>query len=378
MQSRLVDIRDVTPDEVAAWRILADRALEPNPYFEPDFLLLSARHFPGYADTRLVVVEDGDAFRGLLPVAQFVRRRIPPARVAMTIGVPTAVSALSTPLVDRDCPDEAVETLIDGLGAAAARRGWPGIVSLDMFGSDGPVAEALHRACAARRRPVFAKEAWVRGMVTRSGRWGNPLAGDRKRETARKQRKLARDLGADVRLAERTLDPSAVDEFLRMEASGWKGRDGGRAFARWAETTAWFRDWHECWTAAGRVHVLSLEVGDASIAMQYFVRAGAGLFYFRTAYDEEYGRYAPGAVLLTLAMQHLFEHTDAEWLDSSTNKNNGFLLEMMPELRHIEMLLIGAGGALDRRLVAALPAMTNAAAARRKARERLAKVRPGS
>ena len=80
----------------------------------------------------------------------------------------------------------------------------------------------------------------------------------------------------------------------------------------------------------------------------------------RTAYDEGYAKYGPGAMLIAAGTEYLLEHTDAQWLDSSTDKGNAFLLELLPERRNLSTLLIGTGGRLDRAVVSALPAMTTA------------------
>lgn len=143
-----------------------------------------------------------------------------------------------------------------------------------------------------------------------------------------------------------------------MESSGWKGRDGGTAFAREPRKVAWFYEWCDYWRAAGRLIVFALNIDDTSIAMDYFVRAGEGIFAFRTAYDETYSMYGPGTMLLEADMKLLLEQTDALWLDACTDPNNTFLLSMLPERRTTSTVFIGTGGAVDRALVSALPAMT--------------------
>jgi hypothetical protein len=104
--------------------------------------------------------------------------------------------------------------------------------------------------------------------------------------------------------------------------------------------------------------------------MEIFVRAGEGLFDFRGAYDERYAKHGPGAMVLSDAMQHLYEHTDAAWIDSSTDKDNRFLLEMLPERRALCTMVIGTGRALDKVAVATLPSQVRVVAGIRRARTR--------
>ena len=55
METRVVNVRDISADDARAWRALAAQALEPNPYVEPDTLSLCVKYFDGHADTQLVV-----------------------------------------------------------------------------------------------------------------------------------------------------------------------------------------------------------------------------------------------------------------------------------------------------------------------------------
>ena len=370
MDTRLVKVKDISASDERAWRALATRALEPNPFVEPDFLMLCARHLESYADTTLVVAQEGDAFRGVIPIVTFESPHIPPRTVAITGGRPRAGRLLDTPLVDSTCADPAMGALLDALHGAVKERGWPGIVAMDMVGIDGPTVECLHRMCEIRRFPVFTKEPWERATISRTGRWANPIDGDRRREIGRRQRLLAKETGAEVALVDRTLDPTALEDFLKMEMAGWKGQVGGQAFGSSPETMAWFGDWHRQWVATGRLTILSLQVGQTPVAMQYFVRAGEGFFCFRIAYDETFAKYKPGAMLLYLALNYLRDNTDAAWLDSTSDKDNEFFLGMLPERRKLARLLIGIGGAFDRTLVSALPVMTKLVCSGRQVRDR--------
>jgi CelD/BcsL family acetyltransferase involved in cellulose biosynthesis len=375
VKTRVIDIGSVTPVEDERWRLLATRAAEPNPFFEPDFLGLAAAHFDGYARTKLVVVEDDGGWRGMLPIVDTGRRRNPPRPVGTTRGRPTAVSGVATPLIDRDHLGDATGALLQGLADGARRRELPGIVCFDPLGDEGPVATALRAQAKAQGVPVFTAETWARGAVTRQGRMDNPLDGQRRRSIGRRRRQITKERGEEVTIVDRSADAGVADVFLEMEAAGWKGRGDGAALARSAESAAWFRQWCARWSGSGRLTVLSVEAGTTPIAMQCFVRAGEGIFLVRIAYNEDYGRYAPGAMLIAAVIEHVHQHTDAQWIDSNTDKGNTFSLEMLPERRSASTVLLGTGGILDRRVVAALPAITKLTEARRDLRARLAKRR---
>ena len=247
--------------------------------------------------------------------------------------------------------------ILDRLHVAATSQGWPGIVLLEFMHHDGPVMQCLRRQCTSRRFPLYTKHTWDRGFVTRGGRMESPLSKERKRQIDRKRRALARDLGTEVEFVDRTLDPSIVEEFLVMEAAGWKGKEGGYALAQSPETAAWFREWYPRWAEAGRIAMVCVNAGDTTIAMQCYVRAGDGAFCARTAYDERYAKYGPGAMVIALGTEHLLHHSDAQWIDSLADEGNALMAEMLPERRTMSTVLIGTGGLVDRSFVAALPVM---------------------
>ncbi len=370
MQTRLVRVKDLSKDDEDAWRRLAARSLEPNPFAEPDFFILSVRHFEKYADARLVIAQEGTEFTGVLPLARVDSPRVPPRRIESTTADPTQISGLQTPLVDRTDPDQTVDALMAALGRAARYDGWPGIVLFDEIASDGPVAASLRRVCEQRRCPIFVKDTWERATVSRVGKWATPVDAKRRGDIGRRRRQLVNDAGAEVTVIDLSAEPAACDAFLEMELAGWKGREGGHAFARYPNMAAWFRDWHRRLVAANRVTLLALTVGSVRIAMTYFVRGGEGLFCFRVAFDETYAKYGPGPMLLASALDFLRDNTDAAWIDSMTGKDNTFFLRMLPERRRLSRLYIGTGGRLDRAMVSALPALTKLAAARHQMQKR--------
>jgi hypothetical protein len=373
VDTRFIDIGKLQPWEEQAWNSLAEEATEPNPFFEPGFLALASRHFDGFSRTRLLVAQEGRAFKGLIPIVGVERARVPPRRTTTTRANPTMVSAMCTPLVDRTCVDQAIGALLEGLRGAAKCGDLPGIVSLKRVGDDGPVVESLHRKAGAAGLPIFTKDTYERGVVTRSGKWANPLSGSRRREIGRRRRLLERDTGSELLVVDRTKDPAAVADFLTIEASGWKGQGLGMALALDPRKVAWFHEWYAYWTETGRLTVLALNLGDTSIAMQYFIRAGDGIFVYRVAHDAGYPKYGLGQMLFESAMELLYKDTDAEWMDACTDPDNAFFLAMLPERRTTSMLLIGTGGLVDRACVSAMPTMSRVVAAQRQARQRWAR-----
>ena len=114
-----------------------------------------------------------------------------------------------------------------------------------------------------------------------------------------------------VRLTQLRDKPEPADEdrrrssgpaFLRLEASGWKRRrPGGLAFRRRPATTRFFEAVCSRYMRDGRMWFLSLEGRGAPLAMICCVRAGEGVFAYRTAYDEALAKFGPGVSVATAA-----------------------------------------------------------------------------
>ena len=123
------------------------------------------------------------------------------------------------------------------------------------------------------------------------------LVGDDRRERRRRARRGLEREGGAVSSVDRLADPDAVDRFLELEASGWKGA-AGTAIACDPATTAYFREICRRFGAAGRLEVRSLDVAGGPVAMEVALHAGDGVFHLKTAYDERYSKFNPGVLAL--------------------------------------------------------------------------------
>ena len=61
MKGRVISVRSISAADEAAWRALADRAIEPNPLYEPDCLIPAARHQTFGAEIGLAIAEETGA-----------------------------------------------------------------------------------------------------------------------------------------------------------------------------------------------------------------------------------------------------------------------------------------------------------------------------
>jgi CelD/BcsL family acetyltransferase involved in cellulose biosynthesis len=97
----------------------------------------------------------------------------------------------------------------------------------------------------------------------------------------------------------------ALDDFLAVEASGWKGPSGtGSAIALHPEIMAFYRDLAgELTGEEDRCEVNAIYIGSECVASQFCVRTGSEYTVLKIGYSEAHARLGPGQLLL----QHTLE-----------------------------------------------------------------------
>lgn len=349
MTARLLPLTEVTERDRGAWQELAGRALEPNPFAEPAFVLPAARGLAALHAVALLVVEDRDGWQAAAPVRRVRRWRGIP--LPLLVVWRHAYSYLGTPLVAR------TDALGPFLGALRAGAGG----GLDWIGAGGPVRSAVDGGGELLRFASFERATLQRRPT------GDyiALASKRRRELRRQRGKLAEQLGAECATDDRAGSAEAVEDFLALEASGWKGRRG-TALTGHEDHAAFFREMCAGFAAQGRLQLLRWGTPERAVAMKCNLRAGDGIFCFKIAYDEDLGTYSPG-IQLELENVRVFHDVEtARWMDSCAEPDNDMINRLWPDRREIVTLLVPATGA---RGLLARPALAAAVRMRSKIKE---------
>lgn len=352
MDARLLTVGEITPAEEERWGRLAAVAMEPNVSFEPEAVLGTAAHLSEWSGLRLLVVEDGDRFRACM-VLRTLRRHHHLVRALTTRLDPAPVPmlpVLGTPLLDPDGAHQAACALLGAL--SSGRLPWPGgrrpsLLLFDRWHDGGPVAERFRAACRSLSLRCATSDRWERPLLARdraadAGGWPECLGARRLAEARRRARRLAEAAGGAVRCTDRADDPAAVDEYLRLERSGWKGR-AGTALADAPDRATAFGESCRRWRAEGRLSMLTLEAGGTAVALRCAVRSGEGLFLLRTAYDDRFARYGPGVQLEIATGRHLLESTDARWMDPCSGPANAFYDDLLPHRTAVASVAVALG-----------------------------------
>jgi CelD/BcsL family acetyltransferase involved in cellulose biosynthesis len=317
---RLVPIADVNHDLgfLKKWAELEREALEPNPFFAPQMVLPAARHLENGNSIQLLVAESGDALVFLMPVAGGIQ-----LRGMLISGLRSWMHDycfLGTPLLSaHEDLDRIWMAILDEL-----RRNRPAPwLTMQLVSTDGPVAAALHRAAAQAGLGVRRSPDLCRGFVRRRPELTYALewiSRKHRANYARRRRNLGRELGIEISTVERVAaEPDkAIEQFLHLEARGWKGRTQTAILCRPGHDR-FFREMSRSFADQGRLMFLSLQAGTRVLAQNTALIGGRGLFGFKKAYDETLARWSPGTLLDFDVLKWFHEMRQLAWLDTCSS-----------------------------------------------------------
>ncbi len=346
---RALDWRECTAPAIRhEWDALAQRAAEPNPFYESWYLLPALRALDPAGTVRMLLCEANGELVAMLPLARqprYYRRPVP--HIASWVH---ANCFLAAPLVAAGREREFWRAL---LGWADSEAG----SSLFLHLSGLPLGGSLHRALEA----VLAEQGRSAGLVHREERalLASPqtpeeylaasLTGKKRKELRRQRTRLA-ELG-EIGFAREGGDEGLnvwIERFLALEQAGWKGQRGS-ALASQPGTAALFRESLRGATEQGRLERLTLSLDGRAIAMLVNFITSPGAFSYKTAYDEDYARFSPG-VLLQCENLQLLSRPDVAWTDSCAAADHPMIDHIWRERRAVGRISIAIGGRL-RRLV---------------------------
>jgi CelD/BcsL family acetyltransferase involved in cellulose biosynthesis len=299
-----------------AWRALSERAVEPNGYYLPDWELAvnaSARGRDGAA--ALSAWGDTSLLIGLMPVISMWQ--------AYKIPLPALVSAdpygtLSTPPLDRDFAEEAAASLL----RQAWQSGAHALILRDMS-LDGAAMKAFGDVLRRDGLRPIVLQSHVRACLDASRDVDELLRealGPKKLKELRRQRNRLAEHGAVSFDVARTSSDVvvALETFLKLEASGWKGQRG-TALGQHGGDAAFIRRAAPALAKSGQCEIVTLHAGDTPVASAVVLRHQDRAFYFKLGVDERFAKLSPGVQLTLDLTRHLCADPSIRLVDSTAN-----------------------------------------------------------
>jgi CelD/BcsL family acetyltransferase involved in cellulose biosynthesis len=316
----------LTAVAASRWRELAERAIEPNGYHLPGWELAVNAFAKGRTGVSALSAWSDTSFApdgsprliGLLPAISLWR--------ACKIPLPALASAdpygtFGAPLLDRDMTNDAVARLF-----SQARKAGAHALILRDVSLDGAAMTAIRQVLRQAGLHPRVLQSYVRACLDATRDSEELLRdglGNKKLKELRRQRNRLAEHGAvhfDVARAPEEVG-SAIETFLTLEASGWKGRrgtalaqdDGDVSFARRATIAL---------AATGQCEIVSLRAGETPIAAAIVLRHQHRAFYFKLGIDERFAKFSPGVQLTLDLTRHLCADPTIASADSTADPDH--------------------------------------------------------
>ena len=229
----------------------------------------------------------------------------------MLEALPYNYAFLSSPVVD---PLFANEVMPAFFAAIEQDPSLPDIVSLQSYDADCPSYTAMLSELAGRgvmplklaqtARPVATPELGVK----RSGATRKKLRQDWNRLAA---------LGAVDVVNDRTSAGAgqAFETFLNLEQASWKGAEG-TALLSDPQDAAFVRRLFQNLAAERNASVALLRINGEAIAAQVLMYCGETAYTWKTAFNETFSKYSPGALLIDKITEELLSGSEIRAMNS--------------------------------------------------------------
>ena len=114
------------------------------------------------------------------------------------------------------------------------------------------------------------------------------------------------------------------EDFLRIEAAGWKGA-AGTALSKKKNHEQAFRNFASAAFDQGQLQFSRLSAGERPIAYAIDVLAGRGAFALKIAHDPAFHRYSPGVLLEAELLKRSLLNPEIDWVDSCASSSHSVL-----------------------------------------------------
>ncbi len=359
------EVRVLRPDElerlVPAWDELALRAIAPNAFYESWFLLPALKYLADAEDLYFVAVfgpqdrSGSAALWGFFPV-QFHRGRLALPFRCLSFWQ-HEYCFLTVPLIDRQRVNVTLDLFWRWFESNPFKAH---VLDTNHILGEGPFHHEWSEFVLGRG--TFTLSDYARAMLLPSETGAEGYLNSRvSRKHLDEFRRLERRLGEKGVLRYRQIDELSaldtfLDQFISIEARGWKGAGGGGAFARQATHEAFFRQITRAAYERGRAMLLELSLDGRPIALKHNLLAGEGGFTFKIAFDEQFSRFSPGLLLELENIRYVHSSPHIHWLDSCASPRHPMANRIWGGRRTIRRSLISDGSRRGDFVLATLPA----------------------
>jgi hypothetical protein len=148
------------------------------------------------------------------------------------------------------------------------------------------------------------------------------LGGRKLKELRRQRQRLAAHGAVELEVARSPRNvAAALETFLKLEASGWKGARG-TALAQVEGDAAFIRRATQALAETGNCEIVTLRAGATPVASGIVLRHQSRAYFFKLGVDERFAKFSPGVQLTLDLTRHLCADPDIASADSTASPDH--------------------------------------------------------
>jgi CelD/BcsL family acetyltransferase involved in cellulose biosynthesis len=294
VRGHIVDASPVAIDELAEeWSVVASSGESGEPFYQPYWFSAYARSFAREAPIVLGIAQRGDTLIGVLPLRR---------QQSFFGGVPAqTLSSLSGPHSCRfDFCFKDGEKDVAARGVWESLRddsSWQVIEALNVPQNGG--FESLMRCAAKDEFPIARWPTLLTPYLELSNEspFGNcPQGQADNRARLRSYYKKLEKRGKVRLVSISEYDETFLDTFISLEASGWKGQNGG-AIGCSPVAVKFYKDALRKAGAAGHLRMQGIVVDGTPVSMELGLLMNGCFYSPKFAYNEDFAKCSPGNLM---------------------------------------------------------------------------------
>jgi len=324
---------------------LVSHVRDTNPQYEGDALQAAMTYLNARQSARVALLwshADREGQRQLIGLVPYEEARFRFGLPVRSLSLWTHIhSFIATPLLREGHEKQAL-----GLFMAYADKRGAGFVRLPLFEAEGAVDAALIKLAEDQGRILVESERHERAFLKSTAASGEAYLAASMRKKKRKEFNRLWNRLSELGDVQFTITnggddiSETIDRFLRLEAKGWKGKRGTALRVR-PDEKRYFETICKAAYRDGKFHCTELTLDGEPIAMLASFIAGRGLYTFKIGFDESYGRYSPGALLMMKMIDGCLKDERIDWVDSCAIPNHPMIDHIWAERRAMRSVLVG-------------------------------------
>ncbi len=311
--TRILDRAELTTI-VPEWQALCERAIEPNVYFAPHYMLPLLQHVEPKSDVRVISVWNENRLVAFFPVINSVG--VPGLRPSGKAWQ-SDYSFTATPLIDGAYLEECALHIVAAM-KSLSRGEW----LLPTIQHHGAVIKAMCSELDRNTHPYRLLNQFQRAALSSGQDFDTHMAQhvgtSHKKNLAKRRKKLEEKAKVEYRHCQSAAElQEAIDAFLMLEGKGWKGARG-TALVNDPGSKAFGIDAFGA-KAEGRGRADMLLANGKPIAVILTAICGKTGFTVKNTYDEDFADVSAGLLLEVEFLKNFFSTQWVDQLDSGTN-----------------------------------------------------------